>query len=175
MSKHIHIHAFVVAAFLAAMFVSTALPAAAGSCESLAGLKLPDTTITMAQSVAAGAFTVPAAGRGAAPRFDDLPAFCRVAATLKPSTDSDIKIEVWLPGGPRNGREGQGDRCGLLWQWRPALLLQWLLGRWKTGTQGSAAFPGGFRRHHRRRTGTRYDGPGGVLHVCCSSDAQGRS
>ena len=51
MSKHIHIHAFVVAAFLAAMFVPTALPAAAASCESLAGLKLPDTTITMAQSL----------------------------------------------------------------------------------------------------------------------------
>jgi len=26
-----------------------------------------------------------------------LPAFCRVAATLTPSSDSDIKIEVWLP------------------------------------------------------------------------------
>ena len=104
MSKHFRIHAFVVAAFLAAMFVSTALPAAAASCESLAGLKLPDTTITMAQSVAAGAFTVPAAGRGAAPRFDDLPAFCRVAATLKPSTDSDIKIEVWLPASGWNGK-----------------------------------------------------------------------
>src|SRR5438552_7646160 len=104
MSKHFRIHAFAVAAFLAARFVSTALPAAAASCESLAGLKLPDTTITMAQSVAAGAFTVPAAGRGAAPRFDDLPAFCRVAATLKPSTDSDIKIEVWLPASNWNGK-----------------------------------------------------------------------
>ena len=28
---------------------------------------------------------------------DALPAFCRVAATLTPSSDSDIKIEVWLP------------------------------------------------------------------------------
>lgn len=26
-----------------------------------------------------------------------VPVFCRVAATLRPSTDSDIKIEVWLP------------------------------------------------------------------------------
>src|SRR5262249_28459029 len=26
-----------------------------------------------------------------------VPAYCRVAATLKPSSDSDIKIEVWLP------------------------------------------------------------------------------
>jgi len=26
-----------------------------------------------------------------------LPAFCRVAATLKPSSDSDIKLEIWMP------------------------------------------------------------------------------
>ena len=58
----------------------------------------------MAQSVAAGAFTVPAGGRGAAPRYDDLPAFCRVAATLKPTADSDIKIEVWLPASGWNAK-----------------------------------------------------------------------
>jgi hypothetical protein len=29
--------------------------------------------------------------------FKQLPAFCRVAATLTPSTDSDIRIEVWMP------------------------------------------------------------------------------
>ena len=56
--------------------------AGAASCDSLAGLKLPDTTITLAQEVAAAGNT---------------PAYCRVAATLKPSSDSDIKIEVWLP------------------------------------------------------------------------------
>src|SRR5580704_12361863 len=54
----------------------------AASCENLASLKLPDTTVTLAQEVAAAANT---------------PAYCRVAATLKPSSDSDIKIEVWLP------------------------------------------------------------------------------
>ena len=31
-------------------------------------------------------------------------AFCRVAATLKPSSDSDIKIEVWLPASGWNGK-----------------------------------------------------------------------
>ena len=31
-----------------------------------------------------------------APSFSDLPAFCRVTATLKPTGDSDIRIEVWL-------------------------------------------------------------------------------
>ncbi|MBW8838263.1 MAG: tannase/feruloyl esterase family alpha/beta hydrolase, partial [Gemmatimonadetes bacterium] len=29
--------------------------------------------------------------------FKRLPSFCRIAATLRPSIDSDIKIEVWLP------------------------------------------------------------------------------
>ena len=79
--------------------------AAAQSCESLTSLMLPNTTITSAQSVAAGAFTPPGgAGRGAAPTFSDLPAFCQIAATLKPSPDSDIKIELWLPATGWNGR-----------------------------------------------------------------------
>ena len=36
-----------------------ALPAVAATCESLSGAALPDTTITVAQSVPAGAFTPP--------------------------------------------------------------------------------------------------------------------
>ena len=36
-----------------------ALPAAPASCEDLAHVVLPNTTITLAQSVAAGAFTPP--------------------------------------------------------------------------------------------------------------------
>jgi feruloyl esterase len=77
----------------------------AASCESLATLALPNTAITMAQPVAAGAFSVPGArgGRGAN-AMADLPAFCRVAATLTPSSDSDIKIEVWLPAANWNGK-----------------------------------------------------------------------
>ena len=98
-----HRNCFILAA-LGIMLVLNAAPAAAASCESLSALKLPETTITMAQSVAPGAFTMPAAGRGGAPRFDDLPGFCRVAATLKPSSDSDIKIEVWLPASNWNGK-----------------------------------------------------------------------
>jgi feruloyl esterase len=78
------------------------------SCESLAKLVLPDTTITMAQRVAAGEFKVPAnpgaQGKGPAAPQPPTPAFCRVAATLKPSSDSDIKIEVWLPLSDWNGK-----------------------------------------------------------------------
>jgi hypothetical protein len=33
-----------------------------------------------------------------------LPAFCRVTATLMPSTDSEIKIELWMPSANWNGK-----------------------------------------------------------------------
>jgi feruloyl esterase len=74
--------------FCAASLAVSCLPGFGASCESLAGLSLPDTTITLARQDASS----------------DLPAFCRVAATLKPTTDSDIKIEVWLPVSGWNGK-----------------------------------------------------------------------
>ena len=77
-------------------------PGIAGTCENIKGVALPNTTITLAQSVAPGGFT-PSTGRGA-DAFKNLPAFCRVAATLTPTTDSDIKIEVWLPESGWNGK-----------------------------------------------------------------------
>jgi len=77
--------------------------ALAATCESLSSMKLSGATITSAQSVAAGAFTAPG-GRGGAAQFSDLPAFCRVAATLTPTPESDIKIEVWLPASGWNGK-----------------------------------------------------------------------
>jgi len=82
------------------VFVLFALPVfAAVPCDSLTGLHLPNTSITLAQKVEAGAFTPPGPpGRGpAANAFKSIPAFCRVAATLTPTSDSDIKVEVWLP------------------------------------------------------------------------------
>ncbi len=72
----------------------------AASCSSLTSLTLPDTTITLAQMVPPGTFSAPGAAEGKASGvnpYKDLPEFCRVAATLKPSSDSDIKVEVWLP------------------------------------------------------------------------------
>ncbi|HZM96152.1 MAG TPA: tannase/feruloyl esterase family alpha/beta hydrolase [Vicinamibacterales bacterium] len=41
-------------------------------------------------------------GRGIPP-FSALPAFCRVAATLKPSPSSDIHMELWMPVSGWNG------------------------------------------------------------------------
>ena len=75
------------------------------SCEDLASLTLPATTITSAKPVAPGAFAPPGnAGRGAQEAMRDLPAFCRVAATLAPTSDSDIKVEVWMPAAGWNGK-----------------------------------------------------------------------
>jgi feruloyl esterase len=92
-------------AILLAMVLPGSTSAIAASCESLALLTIPDSTITMAQPVAAGAFTLPGdRGKANDSRFRDLPAFCRVAATLKPTSDSDIKVEVWLPGSGWNGK-----------------------------------------------------------------------
>src|SRR5262245_43767506 len=84
----------------------------AATCESLQTLSLPHATITLAQSVAAGEFSSPAAGRGVLPAdvFKQLLAFCRVAATLRPSNDSDIKMEAWLPLANWNGKfQGVGN------------------------------------------------------------------
>lgn len=74
-------------------------------CAELAKTSLQNATITSAQFVAAGQLQEGVSATTAA----QLPAFCRVAATLKPSFDSDIKIEVWLPE-EWNGRlQGVGN------------------------------------------------------------------
>ncbi|HXA68591.1 MAG TPA: tannase/feruloyl esterase family alpha/beta hydrolase [Bryobacteraceae bacterium] len=68
------------------------------SCNELAKFSLPNTTITSAQVVDAGGFKAPGNQKsGVGNPYANLPSFCRVAATLAPSSDSDIKIEVWLP------------------------------------------------------------------------------
>src|SRR6059036_2844050 len=91
------------ALLLATLLPDRALVAASTSCGALSMLALPNATITLAQAVEAGTFTPPAAGNAAA-ASRALPAFCRVAATLKPTRDSDIRIEVWMPASGWNGK-----------------------------------------------------------------------
>jgi feruloyl esterase len=83
----------------------------AASCDSLASLNLPNTKIDLAQPVEAGQFRPPTGnGKGGGSAFGNLPAFCRLAATLTPSSDSDIKIEVWLPAaGWNNSLQSVGN------------------------------------------------------------------
>ena len=73
------------------------------SCAELQRLKLPNTVLTVAEEVAAGAFAPPPgefaipAPPGMPPPYGNLPPFCRVAGTIAPVPDSQIRFEVWLP------------------------------------------------------------------------------
>lgn len=70
------------------------------SCQMLTGISVSDGTITDADIVDAGTYVRPGAqSRPPATEqlFGDLPSFCRVTATLRPSDDSDVKVEIWMP------------------------------------------------------------------------------
>jgi Tannase and feruloyl esterase len=122
--------------------------AAAATCESIAALNLPNAKVTTALQIAPGTFTPPGAPgpNGPAPVFAKLPEFCRVAATLAPSSDSDIKIEVWLPASGWNGKfqaVGNGGWAGNVPY--PAMANAVLAGYATAGTDtghvgGTAAF-----------------------------------
>ncbi|HVZ20031.1 MAG TPA: tannase/feruloyl esterase family alpha/beta hydrolase [Vicinamibacterales bacterium] len=91
----------------------------APACAALASLRLPAVTVTRAEVVPRGAFTppapVPAVPPPTGPPFSRLPPFCRVTATLTPTSDSDIRIEVWLPlGSPSEARGASGGWNGKL-------------------------------------------------------------
>ncbi len=126
---------------IAPLLLVGSLAAAATPCESLKSIPLSDTTITVAELVPAGPYTPPVpgdtppaavAGRGqpaaagggrggrgqasAAPAIV-LPAHCRVAAVLKPSPDSEIEMEAWLPVENWNGKfqaVGNGGWAGVI-------------------------------------------------------------
>jgi feruloyl esterase len=102
------------------LMVLMIVEAQAATCESLLAFSHPHTTVTLAQPVAAGAFSPPTAGQPGALQtavFKELPAFCRVAAILRPVTDSEIRIEVWMPLAGWNGKfhgVGNGGHGGTI-------------------------------------------------------------
>jgi feruloyl esterase len=106
--RTIAIQAVIAALILIATVVAP--PARAADCATLLNAKLPDTTITVAQAAPAGKFSPP---RGQP--VEKLPAFCRVAGVIRPSRDSDIRFEVWLPASGWNGKllsAGNGGFAG---------------------------------------------------------------
>jgi len=80
--------------------------AAAAPCESLSTFSLPHMTLTSVSEVAAGRLTLPvdAAPPNAPLDVSALPSFCRVIAISRPSADSEIALEVWLPTNTWNTR-----------------------------------------------------------------------
>ncbi len=92
------------------MAVAGALPLRSANCEGLSSVTLPNTTITVAQSVPAGKFTPPYGNS-----IDEVPAFCRVAGLMKPTSDSSIRFEVWMPAAGWNEKflgAGNGGFAG---------------------------------------------------------------
>lgn len=73
-------------------------PASAATCADILKLSLPDTAITLAERVEQGQVVF---NTQLQPPHR---AYCRVAATLKPTSDSDIRMELLLPEQDWNGK-----------------------------------------------------------------------
>ena len=87
-------------------------PRTPADCERLRTLILVHTTISVAELVS-GTFNVP----GARDTIGNLPAFCRVAGNIQPTSDSHIAFEVWLPLTTWNGKlagVGNGGWAGTI-------------------------------------------------------------
>jgi feruloyl esterase len=89
------------------------------ACADLRSLALPNTTITLAEEVAAGALDLSSTYALAPPEdFSTLPALCHVAGTIRPTPDSDIMFELWMPVEGWNGKfmvTGNGGAGGAIW------------------------------------------------------------
>src|SRR5215472_3412984 len=142
------------------LLASVAISARAASYESLSSLALPKTRITLAQSVAPGKFVLPDhpwPKNPPAVNFDhaNLPAFCRVVVEARPTSDSHIRFEVWMPTSGWNGKfegTGNGIWSGEIWY---AALAQAVVGGYATantdtGHEG-ATDDGSFALDHPER------------------------
>ncbi|MGA3034747.1 MAG: tannase/feruloyl esterase family alpha/beta hydrolase [Terracidiphilus sp.] len=86
----------------------------AADCANLKNMQLAGTKITVAESVTSGVLTI---ADGDAP-LQNLPALCRVAGEIRPTGDSRIRFEVWLPAEGWNGRllgSGNGGFAGSIY------------------------------------------------------------
>ncbi|HEY7447771.1 MAG TPA: tannase/feruloyl esterase family alpha/beta hydrolase, partial [Vicinamibacterales bacterium] len=70
-------------------------------CQNLQAIALPQATVISAQVIASGIFVPPGGGgrQGGAPAqaAAPIPEHCRVTMVLKPSSDSHINVELWMP------------------------------------------------------------------------------
>lgn len=91
---------------------AAALPASAADCASLAHANLAATEITSAAIVPEGAFTPPIGEP-----IKHVSSFCRVVGVMKPTSDSYIRFEIWLPAVDWNGKYlgvGNGGFAGTI-------------------------------------------------------------
>jgi feruloyl esterase len=139
--------------FSVVLFLPLLANAAQVPCETLAKFAFPDASITLVQSVPAGEFALPEgfrpgpgdpSAKALTGTLKELPPFCRVAATLKPTSDSDIKVEIWLPATNWNRKYEAVGNGG----WAGSISYSGLAGALGNGYATSS-------------TDTGHDGPGG--------------
>jgi feruloyl esterase len=83
------------------------------ACETLTGTTLAGGTVQSAAAIPAGDYTPP----GQSNAVTGLPAFCRVTVVMKPSPDSNVNVELWMPRQNWNGRflgNGSGGGGGAI-------------------------------------------------------------
>ncbi len=106
--------------FSSALGAQPAKSVSSEACGKLAGVSLANVSISSAKAYAAGEFAGPPqpfTGRDLSAFYSRLPAFCRVVAVARPTADSNITIEVWMPLEGWNGRLqglGNGGFAGLI-------------------------------------------------------------
>jgi feruloyl esterase len=91
----------------------SAQTAPAAACAALAQQQIAKTTVTTAEAVTTGSFTPP----GSTNAISGLPPFCRVAGVIVPTSESQIRFEVWLPLDKWNGKfagVGNGGWAGVI-------------------------------------------------------------
>ena len=101
-------------ACLIALFCAITSGLHAANCGAIKNLKLPDTTIFLSERVNSGTLDAPTVTLP----LKKLPVFCRVAGVLRPTSDSEINFEVWMPESGWNGRflgVGNGGFAGSIW------------------------------------------------------------
>ena len=141
------------AAFAVALAVAHTPQAALAqtACEALVQHALPNAQVLTATAVGAGQFESPGGRAGDVP-FTALPAFCRVEASLHPTSDSDIRVELWLPASG----------------WNRAFL-----GVGNRGWGGSMSY--GLPSHRRRSKRPMRRPAGSITPVRCAHSARSRA
>src|SRR5205809_5488472 len=110
-----HVVATGVAVTLAALLDGSMTPALSAdasqpTCERLAALTLAHTSIASATIVPEGPLT--SSGRAGGEARLVVPARCVVKAVTRPSSDSEIQFELWLPVAGWNGKYQQAGNGG---------------------------------------------------------------
>lgn len=95
---------------LGSLLVLSTPAAIAGSCEALAGTKVGHAMVTASETVPAGAPAPSSKGNST----DTVKiGYCRVQMTSRPTRDSDIRLELWVPTGEAwNGKFEQVGNGG---------------------------------------------------------------